>query len=349
MMEKRRLIPIILIILLLIGGFAYYFYKNSLQAALTASGTIEATDVTVSSKVVAKALEVKVDEGSQVKQGDTLAVLDPSELQQALNGARAKYQIAKDDFARNRQLFADKMISPQQYDASSSALDVAKATLDTAQLQLDNATIKAPISGVILVKAIEPGELATVGTPIVTMADLSAVKLIVYLAENNVGKVNLGEEVAVSVDSYPGEKFMGKITYISDQAEFTPKSIQTKEERTTQVFGIKIEIPNPELKLKPGCRPTRNSNGLRDRDQKPHQKIQRSHRCRRSQPLDPPRGDIRPGGPGWSGEDHNPPDAVDRHGADRRGDQGPRIAQYVRGGEDPRSHRLHAPAVQPLR
>lgn len=252
MMEKRRLIPIILIILLLIGGFAYYFYKNSLQAALTASGTIEATDVTVSSKVVAKALEVKVDEGSQVKQGDTLAVLDPSELQQALNGARAKYQIAKDDFARNRQLFADKMISPQQYDASSSALDVAKATLDTAQLQLDNATIKAPISGVILVKAIEPGELATVGTPIVTMADLSAVKLIVYLAENNVGKVNLGEEVAVSVDSYPGEKFMGKITYISDQAEFTPKSIQTKEERTTQVFGIKIEIPNPELKLKPG-------------------------------------------------------------------------------------------------
>jgi HlyD family secretion protein len=131
-------------------------------------------------------------------------------------------------------------------------MDVAKAALDTAQLQLDNTTIKAPISGVILVKAIEPGELATIGTPIVTMADLSVVKLTVYLAEQNVGKVSLGEAVDVSVDSYPDRKFTGKITYISDQAEFTPKSIQTKEERTTQVFGIKIEIPNPDRKLKPG-------------------------------------------------------------------------------------------------
>ncbi|HVN67672.1 MAG TPA: efflux RND transporter periplasmic adaptor subunit [Candidatus Sulfotelmatobacter sp.] len=251
-MDRRRKILLLAVVLIVIGGFIYYFYKNSLDHGLTASGTIEATDVTVSSKVVARALEVKVDEGSQVKQGDVLAVLDPSELQQTLNSAQAKYQIAEDDFARNKQLFADKMISPQQYDASSSTLDVAKAALDTAQIQLDNTTIKAPISGVILVKAIEPGELATVGTPIVTMADLTVVKLIVYLAEQNVGKVSLGEEVAVSVDSYPNQKFLGKITYISDQAEFTPKSIQTKEERTTQVFGIKIEIPNPDLKLKPG-------------------------------------------------------------------------------------------------
>jgi HlyD family secretion protein len=251
-MDRRRMALLLAVVVIIALGFIYYFYKNSLDHGLTASGTIEVTDVTVSSKVVARVLEVKVDEGSQVKQGETLAVLDPSELQQALNGAQAKYQIAKDDFARNRQLFADKMISPQQYDASSSALDVAKAALDTAQIQFDNAVIKAPISGVILVKAIEPGELATIGTPIVTMADLSLVKLTVYLAEQNVGKVSLGEAVNVSVDSYPNQKFVGKITYISDQAEFTPKSIQTKEERTTQVFGIKIEIPNPDQKLKPG-------------------------------------------------------------------------------------------------
>jgi RND family efflux transporter MFP subunit len=251
-MDRKKLILLLAVVVVVIGGFIYYFYKNSLDHGLTASGTIEVTDVTISSKVVAKALEVKVDEGSRVKQGDTLAVLDPSELQQALNGAQARYQIAKDDFARNKQLFADKMISPQQYDAAASAMDVARAALDTAQIQFDNAVIKAPISGVILVKAIEPGELATIGTPIVTMADLSVVKLTVYLAEQNVGKVSLGEAVDVTVDSYPNQKFIGKITYISDQAEFTPKSIQTKEERTTQVFGIKIEIRNPDMKLKPG-------------------------------------------------------------------------------------------------
>jgi HlyD family secretion protein len=251
-MGKRRMVILLAVIVIIVGGFVYYFYKNGLDHGLTASGTIEVTDVTVSSKVVARVLEVKVGEGSQVKLGDILALLDPSELQQALNSAQAKYQIAKDDFARNQQLFADRMISPQQFDVSASALEVAKAAFDTAQLQLDNAVIRAPISGVILVKAIEPGELATVGTPIVTMADLSVVKLTVYLAEQNVGKVNLGEAVAVSVDSYPDQKFLGKITYISDQAEFTPKSIQTKEERTTQVFGVKIEIPNPDQKLKPG-------------------------------------------------------------------------------------------------
>ena len=251
-MDRRRMVVLLAVVLIVIGGFSYYLYQNSRPSGLIASGTIEATDVTVSSKVVARVLAVKVDEGSQVKQGDTLALLDPSELQQALNAAQARYQIAKDDFARNQKLFADKMISPQQYDASASALDVAQAALSTAQIQFDNATIKAPLSGVVLVKAIEPGELATVGTPIVTMADLSAVKLTVYLAEQNVGRVSLGEEVAVSVDSYPDRKFAGKITYISDQAEFTPKAIQTKEERVTQVFAVKIEIPNADLKLKPG-------------------------------------------------------------------------------------------------
>ncbi len=251
-MDRRRIILLAVVLVLVVAGFGYYYYKNLTNNQLTASGTIEVTDVTVSSKVVARVLAVKVDEGSQVKQGETLAELDPSELQQAVNSAQARYQIAKDDYARNKQLYADRMISPQQFDAAASAQDVAKAALDTAQIQLDNATIRAPLSGVILVRAIEPGELAAVGTPIVTMADLSAVKLVVYLAEENIGKVSLGENVSVSVDSYPGQTFTGKITYISDQAEFTPKSIQTKEERTTQVFGVKIEIPNPDQKLKPG-------------------------------------------------------------------------------------------------
>jgi len=251
-MDRRRIILLVVVLILVVAGFGYYYYKNLNGHQLTASGTIEVTDVTVSSKAVARVLTVKVDEGSQVRQGDVLAELDPSELQQALLSAQARYQIAKDDYARNKSLYADRMISPQQFDAAASAQDVAKAALDTAQIQLDNATIRAPSSGVILVRAIEPGELAAIGTPIVTMADLTTVKLTVYLAERDIGKVSLGESVAVSVDSYPGRQFAGKITYISDQAEFTPKSIQTKEERTTQVFGVKIEIPNPDQKLKPG-------------------------------------------------------------------------------------------------
>ena len=251
-MDKRRLLILVIVLVVIAGGFGWFLYQQRNGKELIASGTIEATDVTISSKVVAKVLEVKVDEGSKVNQADVLAVLDDSELKENVNAAQAKYQMAKDDYERNKQLFADKMISPQQFDASASALEVAKSTLASANLQVNNTIIKAPISGVILVRAIEPGELATTGTPIVTMADLSKVKLTVYLGEQNIGKIQLAEEVSVSVDAYPGKKFTGRIAYISDQAEFTPKSIQTKEERVTQVFAVKIDISNPEMQLKPG-------------------------------------------------------------------------------------------------
>jgi HlyD family secretion protein len=187
-----------------------------------------------------------------VEEGQVLALLEDSVLKETVKSTQARYKMAKDDFQRQKKLYADRMISPQQFEAARSSLDVAAAAYETAKIQLENSVIQAPISGIILVKAIEVGELASIGTPIVTLADLSNVNLKVYLAEQDVGKVKLGEEVKVSVDSYPNQKFTGKITYISDTAEFTPKSIQTKSERTTQVFGIKIKIANPDLKLKPG-------------------------------------------------------------------------------------------------
>ena len=251
-MERKRIIAIIIIAAVILGGAGWYFYQLRNGHELAASGTIEATEVTVSSKVTGKVLELKVDEGTQVAEGAILAVLDVQELQEGLKSARAKHDIANEDYNRSKKLYADRMISPQQYDASSSALTVASAAFQLARIQVENATIKAPIKGVVLVKAIEKGELATVGTPIVTIADLEKVKLTVYLGERNIGKIKLGETVSISVDAYPNDKFSGKIVYISDKAEFTPKSIQTKEERVTQVFAIKIEIPNPGMKLKPG-------------------------------------------------------------------------------------------------
>jgi HlyD family secretion protein len=173
-------------------------------------------------------------------------------LEAAFKSAQAKYKIAKDDYERSKQLYSEKMVSPQQFEAAASAFEVASAALDTAKVQYENTVIKSPISGKVLVKAIEKGELATVGSSIVTLADLSEVNLTVYLAEKDIGKIMLGEEVLVSVDSFPDEKFKGKVVFISEKAEFTPKAIQTKDERITQVFGIKIKIPNPEMKLKPG-------------------------------------------------------------------------------------------------
>lgn len=251
-MKRIRIIFLIIIILGLISGGIWYFYFKNHEDKLVASGTIEAVEITVSSKVIGRIVELKIEEGSKVSEGKILAVIESKELEAALKSAQAKYKMAKDDYIRSKQLYADKMISPQKFEATASALEVASAALDAAKIQYENTVIKSPISGTVLVKAVEKGELATVGAPIATLANLSEVDLTVYLAEKDIGKVKLGEEVLVSVDSFPNEKFKGKIIYISDKAEFTPKSIQTKKERTTQVFGIKIKISNPDLRLKPG-------------------------------------------------------------------------------------------------
>lgn len=251
-MDKKRIIALIVVLILIVGGFAWYFFRQNTGGGLVASGTIEVTEVVVSSKAIGKVLEVKVDEGDSVKEGDLLAVIDHRDADAALKNAQARYDLAASDLERVRRLYQSNMVSSQQYDQSKTNCESAAAALETARYSYENTDIKAPIAGVILVRAIEPGELANIGSPIVTMADLNEVKLTVYISEKEIGKVRLGQEVKVSVDSYPNEKFMGKVVYISNTAEFTPKAIQTKEERTTQVFGVKIKIPNSAQKLKPG-------------------------------------------------------------------------------------------------
>ena len=120
------------------------------------------------------------------------------------------------------------------------------------KIQWDDWTITAPINGMILVKAAQEGELVAIGSTVVTMADLRTLELKVYVTEREVGKISLGDKVQISVDSYPDAKFSGKVKYISSTAEFTPKNIQTKEERVNQVFEVKVNIPNTDQKLKPG-------------------------------------------------------------------------------------------------
>jgi HlyD family secretion protein len=84
------------------------------------------------------------------------------------------------------------------------------------------------------------------------ISDLLKVKLLIYVSEEELGKVKLGQKADVTTDSYNGKKYEGKVIYISPEAEFTPKNIQTKDERTKLVFAVKIEIPNPNFELKPG-------------------------------------------------------------------------------------------------
>ncbi|MDD5348280.1 MAG: efflux RND transporter periplasmic adaptor subunit [Candidatus Omnitrophica bacterium] len=251
-MNRRMIVLLVAAAVVAAGAFAWYYIAQYLDQGLTASGTIEATEVVVSSKVAGHVLQLNCDEGDTIKQGSVIAQIDPTDARAALLNAQARYDEAKSDYGRSSKLFVGKMISEQQYDAAKANYEAAQAALAQAKDGYDNTDITAPLTGTVLVKAVEVGELANFGTPIVTLANLETLKLIVYLGEKDIGQIKLGDPVTVQVDAFPKEKFTGKITHISDKAEFTPKAIQTKDERTTLVFGVKMEIPNPDQKLKPG-------------------------------------------------------------------------------------------------
>jgi len=137
-------------------------------------------------------------------------------------------------------------------EAAHAAVAQAQAELDLIDVQVRNLTVISPIDGVVLTSIIEVGEVVQVGAPMMTVGRLSWLKITVYLPEDRYGEITLGQAARVTVDSFPGEEFPAKVVYIADQAEFTPRNVQTVEGRRNTVFAIELNIDNPDGKLKPG-------------------------------------------------------------------------------------------------
>jgi len=135
---------------------------------------------------------------------------------------------------------------------AQASLTQAQATLQLANIQLSKAVVTSPVSGTVLSQPMNVGEVAAAGATVIEVGDLDQVILDVYIPEDQYGRVQLGQEADVSVDSFPGNTFAGKVTFISDQAEFTPRTVQTVESRSTTVYKVEITLPNPKHDLKPG-------------------------------------------------------------------------------------------------
>lgn len=136
--------------------------------------------------------------------------------------------------------------------AAEAAVSEAQAGLDLINLQISKTDIKAPIDGVILSKSLEVGELVGQGSTVMVIGKLDTVDLTVYVSETQYGRIQLDQQVEVTVDSYAGKTYQGTVVYISDQAEFTPSNVQTADGRRSTVYAIKISISNPGYELKPG-------------------------------------------------------------------------------------------------
>ncbi len=121
-----------------------------------------------------------------------------------------------------------------------------------ARTRLSYATVRSPLGGIVLSKNVEPGDYVAAGTPVVTVGDLRNVWVRAYVGETDLARVKLGQAVSVTNDTYPGKRYAGRVSFISAEAEFTPKSVQTSKERVTLVYRIKVDIDNPAAELKPG-------------------------------------------------------------------------------------------------
>ena len=140
----------------------------------------------------------------------------------------------------------------QDIAAARSQVQAAKAALDQADIQMGYTQLKAPISGIITSRNVEPGEVVSPGREVLTLADLSVVDLKIFVDETAIGKVKPGQKVEIKVDTFPKKVYAGTVSFISPEGEFTPKIIQTKKERVKLVYLVKVSISNPGLELKSG-------------------------------------------------------------------------------------------------
>jgi HlyD family secretion protein len=148
------------------------------------------------------------------------------------------------------------LLAQTSVDNARAQLEAAEATAAAEQesldLDADKLTIRAPVSGLVLTRLIEPGEVIAAGATVITLGQLDALLITVYLPEDRYGGISLGERAQVTVDTFPGDHFVATVSRIADEAEFTPRNVQTEEGRRSMVFAVELSVEDPDQKLKPG-------------------------------------------------------------------------------------------------
>ena len=143
-------------------------------------------------------------------------------------------------------------VSRKELLTAQAQIKEASMAMAVIETQIGYTRLVAPLSGVVLVKNAETGEFVVPGGAVVSLGDVEKPWLKAFINENDLGRVKLGQKVSVTTDSYPGKVYPGKITFLSSEAEFTPKNVQTAKERVKLVYRIKVSLENPHGELKPG-------------------------------------------------------------------------------------------------
>jgi len=267
---KKKIKPLFIIIILAsivsLAALLILRYERAHEKVIKVSGTIEGDDVRISFRVSGQITELLTDEGMVIKRDQIVARLNQDELSKvkaeaeaALKLAEYQYKLDYDDYVRAENLLKAGAISAQERDVAKTKADTDSASIKQLQASLELTETKlgwtdlaAPLDGFVLVKSALPGEVVQIGAPVFTAINLDDLWVTAYINETDLGKVKLGQKAYVKTDSYKGKRYDGTVSFISSQTEFTPKYIQTSEERVKYVYRIKVRVDNSSLELKPG-------------------------------------------------------------------------------------------------
>jgi HlyD family secretion protein len=201
-----------------------------------------------------KQTQVSFDLAEQDKQRMENLYKSKSITKKQFDDAIANYEIAQAKLisAKENLQKVKNLSRPEEIKQSEANLNRAVANVYLLKRSLNDCYVTSPSSGFVTKKFIEQGETAGMMSSLFQIADLNTVELVIYVSETELGLVKLGQKANINVDTYPDKSFEGKVIYISPEAEFTPKNIQTQEERTKLVYAVKIKADNPDFELKDG-------------------------------------------------------------------------------------------------
>jgi HlyD family secretion protein len=188
------------------------------------SGTLEFTEHGIGARVAGRMLTMNVDEGDSVKQGELISTLD-------------RYDQTKRDYERISKMVGQGGATQQEK--------------ELAQLAFEDQQVVSPIDGVVLTKVHESGEVVGAGSVIVILGDLQDSWVKIFIPEGWVNRVKMNQPATIKFDGL-AQTFHGHVSFISPKAEFTPRNVQTEEERVTQTFAVKIKLDEREAYLRPG-------------------------------------------------------------------------------------------------
>jgi len=178
---------------------------------------------------------------------DAVSAQTRDQADSACKRAQAVFERAEQNLSEIREGTRKEQIA-----VSRATQRAAKQNLELSKVRRDYTVLQSPVTGVVTVRQAELGEFVSAGTPVVTVADLDHLWVRAYVSETDLGRVYWGQTVTVRTDTYPGKSYRGTIAFISSEAEFTPKTVQTNKERVALVYRIKVDVENPNRELKPG-------------------------------------------------------------------------------------------------